>query len=206
MFYYSFKIFLSYYPTYVLVDFRQNFGLFLVTVPGYKHADTPQKVDNIHRAICFAYFCISSIQFEPEVQLFCLRIAFLVHFNPSSLVSIKIVYHRSAYFRIKYTIESMVFYSHLPNMVSAGWLWRISREIGADRRQRSIFKWIISTIILKTTNLNIGKPRKICHHAEHLFGYSHVFFCSFLTMSWPIMSFLKNWLEWCIADHYVFEK
>ena len=30
--------------------------------------------DNIHRAISFAYFCISSIQFKPEIQLFCLRI------------------------------------------------------------------------------------------------------------------------------------
>ena len=108
-------------------------------------------------------------------------------FELHGLVSNKIVYHRSASFPIKYIIESMVYYSHLPNMVSAGWFWRISRQIGADQRQRSIFKWIISTIILKTTNLNIGKPRKICHHAEHLFGYSHVFFCSFLTMLWPII-------------------
>ena len=38
-------------------------------------ADTPQKVDKIHRAICFAYSCISSIQFKSEVQLLRLRIA-----------------------------------------------------------------------------------------------------------------------------------
>ena len=37
-------------------------------------ADTPQKVDKIHRAICFAYSCISSILFKSEVQLFRLRI------------------------------------------------------------------------------------------------------------------------------------
>ena len=38
-------------------------------------ADTPQKVDKIHRALCFAYSCISSILFKSEVQLFRLRIA-----------------------------------------------------------------------------------------------------------------------------------
>ena len=52
-------------------------------------ADTPQKVDKIHRAICFAYSCISSIQFKSEVQLLRIRIAvnaiFLAHFCPSSL-------------------------------------------------------------------------------------------------------------------------
>ena len=54
-------------------------------------ADTPQKVDKIHRAICFAYSCISSIQFKSEVQLLRLRIAvkaiFLARFCPSSFVS-----------------------------------------------------------------------------------------------------------------------
>ena len=50
---------------------------------------------------------------------------FLVHFCPSSLVSNQI-YHRSASFPIKYIIESMVYCSHLPNMVSARWLWRIN--------------------------------------------------------------------------------
>ena len=29
-------------------------------------ADTPQKVDNIHRTICFAYSCISFVHFFPE--------------------------------------------------------------------------------------------------------------------------------------------
>ena len=38
-------------------------------------ADTPQKVDKIHREMCFAYSCIFSIQPKSEVQLFRLRIA-----------------------------------------------------------------------------------------------------------------------------------
>ena len=33
-------------------------------------ADIPQKVDNIHRVIFFAYSCISSAQFLFEIQLF----------------------------------------------------------------------------------------------------------------------------------------
>ena len=32
--------------------------------------NTPQKLDNIHQAICLAYFCIKS-----EIQPFCLKIA-----------------------------------------------------------------------------------------------------------------------------------
>ena len=98
----------------------------------------------------FAHSWISSVQFKTEVQLFRLRIAvkaiFLVHFCPSSLVSNQYtidlprfqsnipsiclvsnqIYHRSSSFPIKYIIESMVYCSHLPNMVSARWLWRIN--------------------------------------------------------------------------------
>ena len=44
-------------------------------------ADTPQKVDKIHRAICFAYSCISSILFKSEVQLFRLQIAVKASFQ-----------------------------------------------------------------------------------------------------------------------------
>ena len=36
--------------------------------------DTPQKVDNSHRASCFAYSFIFSVQFWSEIQLFRLRI------------------------------------------------------------------------------------------------------------------------------------
>ena len=64
---------------------RLSLKLWLISRHGFKiekkkftFADTPQKVDNILRAICFAYSCIFS------VQLFCLRTAvnaifFLVH-------------------------------------------------------------------------------------------------------------------------------
>ena len=46
---------------------------------------------------------------------------------PCSLVSNQI-YHPKTSFPMKYTIESMVYCSHLPNMVRARWLWRISWE------------------------------------------------------------------------------
>ena len=43
------------------------FGLFFGTVSGCKDrlflADTPQKVDNIHGAVCFTYSCFLSVQF-----------------------------------------------------------------------------------------------------------------------------------------------
>ena len=39
----------------------------------FNFADKPQKVDNIHRAICIAYSCSSSIHFKSEVKLFRLR-------------------------------------------------------------------------------------------------------------------------------------
>ena len=43
--------------------------------PSFYLADNPQKVYNIHRAICLAYSCICSIRFKSEIQLFRLRIA-----------------------------------------------------------------------------------------------------------------------------------
>ena len=46
---------------------------------------------------------------------------------PCSLVSNQI-YHPTTSFPMKYTIESMVYCSQLPNMVRARWLWRRSWE------------------------------------------------------------------------------
>ena len=79
------------------------------------------------------------------MQLFLLRIAqnafFLFRYCPSSLVS-RQIYHRSTSFRSKYTIESKVYYPHLPNMVSASWLWRIGQGIGTNQKGRNILsKW-----------------------------------------------------------------
>ena len=38
-------------------------------------AVTRQKVHNIHRAICFVYYCLRSLLYKSEIQLFRLRIA-----------------------------------------------------------------------------------------------------------------------------------
>ena len=57
---------------------------------------------------------------------------FLVHSWPRHTVS----------FKIKHTIESMVYCSHLPKLVRAGLLWRISRGIGTSQRRRNILEWI----------------------------------------------------------------
>ena len=76
------------------------------SVSGYKQilclADTPQRVDDIRRAICFAYSCISSVQLLSKIQLFSI---FLFIFAKRAIPS----------FPIKYTIQSMVCYPHLPN-------------------------------------------------------------------------------------------
>ena len=37
--------------------------------------DTPYKVGVIHEAICFAYYCISSVQLQSEIQPLFLWIA-----------------------------------------------------------------------------------------------------------------------------------
>ena len=82
-------------------------------VSGYKQmfylAATPQKKDNIRPGICFAYSCFTSIHLKSEIQLFRPRIAV----NAIFLFTIAQV----ASFPIKYTIESMIFCSLLPNMV-----------------------------------------------------------------------------------------
>ena len=61
-------MFWSSWQAYLLVEFLQNFGLFLDTVLGDREmffflTDTPQKVDNSHPASCFTYSFISSVQF-----------------------------------------------------------------------------------------------------------------------------------------------
>ena len=40
---------------------------------GFFLADTPQKVGNIHRIICFAYSCFHSVRCSSEIKLFRLR-------------------------------------------------------------------------------------------------------------------------------------
>lgn len=66
-------------------------------------------IDNIHPAMCFEYFIISSVQFQPETQLFRFRIAgrerqFFSSLLPNSLFS-RQVYYRSPPFPSKYTTE-----------------------------------------------------------------------------------------------------
>ena len=71
-------------------------------------AGNPQKVDNNHRAIYFAYSGISSIQFNSEIQPFRLRIAvnaIFFKFTIAQAALFSLIYHRSASFPIKYTIE-----------------------------------------------------------------------------------------------------
>ena len=69
-------------------------------------ADSPQKVDNIHLAICFP-FSFSG--------LFRLRIAMNVIFFQFPIA-------QAGSFQRKYTIELMVYCLHLPNLVNACWL------------------------------------------------------------------------------------
>ena len=84
-------------------------------------ADNPQKVDIIHRTICFAYlFTFIPFIFSQKFSDFVLG------------------YTHTASFSIKYTIASMVYCSPLPNLVSASRLRKISRGIGASQKIRNI--------------------------------------------------------------------
>ena len=71
----------------------------------------------------------------------------MVYF-PCSLVSNQI-YHRSTSFPLKCTIESMVYCSHLPNMVSTSWLLNQS-EKGA------YFGWIIKAVVVQNQSCQAG--------------------------------------------------
>ena len=80
MVYYSFKIFLSPEQAYLLVDFLLNFGLFFAQFPDCKHTQVfsyryssmssidPQKVDNIYRAIFFAYSAFFPFSFIQNIE------------------------------------------------------------------------------------------------------------------------------------------
>ena len=147
---------------YILEDFLLRFCLFLGTVSRYKHffffADTPQKVDNIHPTICFAYSCIYFVQFFfPESLVRNLAISSLdscernflsplvnkrlggrtlkrgwsMVYSPSASFPGKCI-HRSTSFPFQYTIDC----SHLPNLVNAGWLSRISWGLWANYKQQ----------------------------------------------------------------------
>ena len=146
---------------YTLEDFLLRFGLFLGTVSRYKHfffADTPQKVHNIHRTICFVYSCISFVQiFFPKSLVRNLAISSLdsrkrnffsslvnkrlggrtlkrgwsMVYSPSASFPEKYI-HRSTSSPFQYTIDC----SHLPNLVNAGWLSRISWGLWANHKQQ----------------------------------------------------------------------
>ena len=58
-------------------------------------------------------------------------------FCPSSLVFNQIYHDPFTSFPIKYTIESKVYCSHLPKLVSVGWFWRLSRRIGANPKRKN---------------------------------------------------------------------
>ena len=68
---------------------------------------------------------------------------FLVHYRPSSLI-FRQIYHRSTSFPSKYTIESMVYCSNLPNLV------RVTKNKQEDLSQSETakyFEWIIIATI-----------------------------------------------------------
>ena len=107
---------------------------------------SPKKVDSIHRAVCFAYI----LDFFPSVVVRnsatsssdsceCHFLNSLVNkqlsgrawkqgwsivFSQSSLVSRQIVL-RSTSFPSKILIESMVYCPLVPNLIIAGWFWKL---------------------------------------------------------------------------------
>lgn len=97
-------------------------------------------------------------------------------FCSCSLVSNQI-YHPKTSFPIKFTIESMVYYSHLPKMVRARWLWRISRK---PIRNGEIF-WINNdwAAIFYSINLFIFFPSRAFKQFIHLICFCKQFFQDF---------------------------
>lgn len=129
----------------LVVDLIQNFGLFLGSVSGYNQffflLDTPQKVDNTHRAIFF-------LQVFAFLPLTLVRNWAILSSDSSERHSLSSLLPKRPRFQANITshnldvkqtsIESLDYRSHLVNMVSASWLWRlISRGIGANQERRS---------------------------------------------------------------------
>ena len=100
------------------------------SVSGYKQilclADNPQRVDNIRRAICFAYSCISSVQLLSKIQLFCIFCSLLP---------------RELFLRFQSNIQFNRWYvTHIFQiiMVSFSWLLRSRRRVGGNQKRRNI--------------------------------------------------------------------
>ena len=69
LFFQLFKMLLSSEQDYLLIDLLQTFGLILGTVSKAdvfpcRYMYTPQKIAEIHRAICLAYSCSSPVQIK----------------------------------------------------------------------------------------------------------------------------------------------
>ena len=62
-------------------------------------------------------------------------------YRPCSLVW-RQIYHQSISFLSQDTIESMVNCLHLPNLVNAGWLWRITRGALNQSKTTKYFIWM----------------------------------------------------------------
>ena len=145
---------------YILEDFLSRFGLFLGTVSRCKHfflhlllkkyiTSIEQYVLHTLAFLSFKFFfpkslvrnlAISSLD-SRERNFFLslvnkrlggrsLKRDWSMVYSPSASFPGKCI-HRSTSFPFHYTIDC----SHLPNLVNAGWFWRISRGLWANHKQ-----------------------------------------------------------------------
>ena len=83
----------------------------------------------------------------------------MVYF-PCSLVSNQ-MYHRSTSFPMKCAIESMVYCSHLPNMVSTSWP-------SSQSEKGAYFGWIIKAVVVQNQSCQAGVCWRLINFMRYL--------------------------------------
>lgn len=109
-----------------------------------------------------------------------------------------------AIYIIIYTINLMVYCSHLPHMVCASWLWRISRGTGANQKRRFFFGRIITVtcvvFVIVTKNYCVEGgvwrnffPSKIV--VTHGLPYSFLCLVRLRKVLWWSVAIFFDWLK-----------
>ena len=174
-----FIIFLSSWQAYLCIDLLRNYF-------SVRFQDINRCFSCRHRNTFCAYSCIYwrsvLVRNSGISSSDCRERHFLVHYRPSSLI-FRQIYHRSTSFPSKYTIESMVYCSHLPNLV------RVTKNKQEDLSQSETakyFEWImIATIGLTAIGIYIlpnhksFNLRRNCQKNSLYFGKQlHMYFAS----------------------------
>ena len=119
-----------------LLPGRHSFKFWPISRHGFRYkqsfflADTPEKVDNIHRAIIM--FLVFDLNF------FSCGRGWSIFYCLCSLFPIKYNIDQPRF--NQYTIESMIYCSRLPNLVATSWSSRISQWIASESETAKYFE------------------------------------------------------------------